>query len=274
LALAAEKSATFQRYGVNPNIDQILDEELNVTVNVGMTATDPGARLQQLILTTKEFTGIAASNPGFDLKALADEMYGKIGYRDSSRFWPTDGPTPEVAQLQQQVQALQQELDTQMGKIEAEGQVKLDLARLTAETEGNTTAAEIEYKKQSDLLEAQVKKADREVKALIAELQSKTQLQIAQVNSQDKSKDRFVGRLSTVEANDREDNKPGRQKVLQQRENKISAVADKVDQVATQLSEHEQARSESRKAIVEYLKVKGDEDIQALVGDIEQSESA
>ena len=109
LALAGEKAKVYQKYGVNSMTDAILDKELTVTVNVGMGATDPQAKVQKFAFALNTYAHIVAKQPppGVDLKEVFKELMALSGYQDGTRFI-MDGQDPALAKAQQQIQMLTQ----------------------------------------------------------------------------------------------------------------------------------------------------------------------
>ena len=109
LALAGEKAKVYQKYGVNQMTDAILDKELTVTVNVGMGATDPQAKMQRFAYWLMTYEKLVAKQPppGVDLKEVWKEGMALSGYQDGQRFL-IDGMDPALAKAQQQIQQLTQ----------------------------------------------------------------------------------------------------------------------------------------------------------------------
>lgn len=108
IQLAGDKAQIFKKYDVDQVTDAVLDNELNISVNVGMGATDPGQKMQRFAQWLITFANICkAPPPGIDLKEVWKEGSGLAGYQDGTRFL-IDGANPEVMKLQQQVQKLTQ----------------------------------------------------------------------------------------------------------------------------------------------------------------------
>ena len=103
LKIAGQKAQVFEKYGMSQMTDAVLDKELGVTVNVGMGATDPTAKLQRFMQWVVEFTKICVRPPpGIDLKEIWKEGSALSGYQDGSRFF-VDGQDPTIASLMQQL---------------------------------------------------------------------------------------------------------------------------------------------------------------------------
>lgn len=103
LAFAGKRANLFQRFGIDQVTDELLERELTLTVNVGMGATDPSAKLNKFIAGITAYTAIMSRPvPGLNVQEVGKEIFGHLGYADGARFTTTDNP--QVLQLQQQLQ--------------------------------------------------------------------------------------------------------------------------------------------------------------------------
>jgi len=110
IALAGKKAQVMKRFGMSDVTDAILDSQMNITVNVGMGATDPVQKLQRFVYAAQSFAQLMRFLPPFmDAKELWKEYAGLSGYQDGERF-VVDGANPEVMKLQQTIQQLQTQL--------------------------------------------------------------------------------------------------------------------------------------------------------------------
>lgn len=160
VALAGEKAGVFEKYNFDPreNAEALLEglwkEELAVTVNVGIGATDPSQQLQKFVYGMNSLAQISApiiqmqgpqflQSPAF--KEIAGEIFGKLGYKDSDRFFDfgDQGQDPMVMQMQQQMQQMQQALEQAQGELQSrsqekqfDAQVKMALGGQKMEIEG------------------------------------------------------------------------------------------------------------------------------------------
>lgn len=106
LALAGDAAQLFQRFGIDQITDELLNQELTLTVNVGMGATDPMQKLNKFLTATKTYSDIVKNpTPGMNVKEVGKEIYSHLGYKDGSRFFTVDDP--QVVQLQQELQKMQ-----------------------------------------------------------------------------------------------------------------------------------------------------------------------
>ena len=116
LALAGKKAKLFQRFGDNAVVDEFLSEEMGLTVSVGMGATNPSDKINNLLLGVRGVKealadGVLAQN-GVIASEIIKEVFGALGHKDGGRFFKAeDEQDPQIANLQQQVQQLQQQLD-------------------------------------------------------------------------------------------------------------------------------------------------------------------
>ena len=136
LAFAGKRAQLVQRFGIDQVTDDLLEKELTLTVNVGMGATDPAAKLNKFIAGITAYSAIMSRPvPGLNVQEVGKEIFGHLGYADGSRFTTQDNP--QVLQLQQQLQAAMAQIqqltlkakDKQTGHI-----VSLQKARETNQT--------------------------------------------------------------------------------------------------------------------------------------------
>jgi hypothetical protein len=130
LYLAGQKAQLMQKYGQDRVTDDMLEHEVTVTVNVGMGATDPVAKLQRFGFAINLLIGIAKSKvaiPFLQLQEVAKEIFGLSGYQDGTRFMVGEDPDKiqaqaQMMQLMKIVQQLQLKLkdksDANMAKIQ------------------------------------------------------------------------------------------------------------------------------------------------------------
>lgn len=112
LGLAGKKAQIFQKYGIDRVTDDLLNQELTLTVNVGTGATDPNVKLQKFLLAVNSFVQIAqAAPPNANIEEIAKEIFGQVGYKDGSRFFNKE-VDPRIEMLTQQVQQLTQALQS------------------------------------------------------------------------------------------------------------------------------------------------------------------
>jgi len=109
LALAGKKAKLYQRFGMDAVTDTLLDQELTLTINVGMGATDPDQRLQKFMGAVSTWVKLAPNlPPDAAPEEIRKEVFGLAGYRDSSRFF-TGQADPRITMMQQELQKQAQE---------------------------------------------------------------------------------------------------------------------------------------------------------------------
>lgn len=117
LALAGKKAQLFQKFGIDQVTDDLLNQELTLTVNVGMGATDPAQKLNKFLTGTTAFANVVKNpTPGMNVMEVGKEIYSHLGYKDASRFFTVDDP--QVAQLQEVLKGAQAKI------VELEKKVK------------------------------------------------------------------------------------------------------------------------------------------------------
>lgn len=136
LAIAGKRARLFQRFGIDQVTDDLLEKELTLTVNVGMGATDPAAKLNKFIAGITAYTAIVSRpTPGLNVEEVGKEIFGHLGYADGSRFTTNDNP--QVLQLQQQLQqamGLIQQLQQKVKDKQTGHMVSLEKTRETNQT--------------------------------------------------------------------------------------------------------------------------------------------
>lgn len=108
LSLVAQKAQLFQRFGISSVTDSLLTQELTLSVNVGMGATDPDTRLQRFANALGLYNKVAnEASPDLNLPEIRKELFSLSSFRDSLRFFNQKiDPVVEKAKMAvQQVQA-------------------------------------------------------------------------------------------------------------------------------------------------------------------------
>lgn len=110
LAIAAGKAKLFQKFGINEINDNLLNQELTLTVNVGMGATDPVQKLNKFMGALQAYANVAQMQlPNVDMAEISKEIFGLAGYRDGARFSKdADQNQAAQAQIQQVVEQAKQ----------------------------------------------------------------------------------------------------------------------------------------------------------------------
>jgi hypothetical protein len=129
LGLCGQKAQLFQKFGINAITDELLEQEINVRVSVGLGAGDPQQRLAKfqsaasivgpLLGQTQEFQ---SGQVELDWEALCDEVFGAAGYHDGGKRFFKVNPGPRqnpMADLKtQELQAkIQKDQNTGKGAI-------------------------------------------------------------------------------------------------------------------------------------------------------------
>lgn len=119
LGICAKKAQLFPKFGLSQITDDMLMQEMTLTVNVGFGASDPTMQLQKFIAVTKEAIAmVQTAPPGFNVSEAIKELYSKAGYRDGTRFF-SGQQDPRLVQAMQMVQQLQQALKGKQLELQA-----------------------------------------------------------------------------------------------------------------------------------------------------------
>src|SRR3990172_2284690 len=141
LALAAEKSKAFQKLGLDTVTDDLLEQELTLSINVGMGATNPFEQVNQFLTAIKALADVLESGLveryGMNVGEVIREIFGKVGYKDGGRFFDLEEQDPRLLAMQQTIQELQQALDAKVPPELLSAQVDKAMAevkRIAAQT--------------------------------------------------------------------------------------------------------------------------------------------
>jgi len=131
----AARSSGVEAELVRPELfNQLLMGDVMLNVNVGMSATSPTERINQLMLAINSIKTILADGVltkyGLDVGEVIKEVFAGIGYRDGSRFFGK-AEDPNIAALEAQIQELQQAVSA---KVPPE-LLAAQIAKMSAETE-------------------------------------------------------------------------------------------------------------------------------------------
>ena len=125
LGVCAQKARLFPKFGISRITDQMLMNEVNVSVNVGMGASNPAERFQRFILAVKSATELVnTAPPGFNVAEGIKEIFSNAGYRDGARFFNENGGDPRLQKAMQAIQQLTQALKSKGMELQANGQMK------------------------------------------------------------------------------------------------------------------------------------------------------
>jgi len=163
---------------------ELLGEDLSVRVAVGFGATSPQKRIEKLTMglnTVGQFMPQAMQQIKAD--EVIGEVFGALGYRDGRRFFEMGENDPRVMGMMQQIQQLQQQLESNMAEAQLKAQIEREKMQLEAdkfrveqETDYELKMAELASKegltleqlRQKLQLEAEKIQAQREIKGVEA----------------------------------------------------------------------------------------------------------
>jgi hypothetical protein len=118
MQIASGKAKLMERFGISEVTDDILRQELHLTINVGMGATDPQTRMQKFVGAIQTYLALAQQlPPDTNINEVRNELFGLAGYKDSMRFF-TGQVDPRIVQMTQQMQQMQAQLQQVTQQLE------------------------------------------------------------------------------------------------------------------------------------------------------------
>jgi len=124
LGIAAKKARLFPRFGLSGITDDMLMNEMNLTVNVGMGSSNPKERQQNFLAATGAAVQlISTAPPSANVPEMIKEIYSNAGYRDGARFF-SEQQDPRLGKAMQMIQQLQAALNGKQMELQAQGQME------------------------------------------------------------------------------------------------------------------------------------------------------
>ena len=165
LALAGEAAQQqFAQFNIEEIMDELLRQDVLLKVNVGLNATDPMKRVQDLLFgvnTLAQFPGVAEK---INLPELTKEVFGQLGFKDGSRFilWDAEAD-PRMEEIQKQLEELQNIIATDQQK--AQGRMQIEQVKSVGDKEVAQIRAQADIQReligqQTDIREAEIKQQD------------------------------------------------------------------------------------------------------------------
>lgn len=230
LAIAGQKAELFDKFGNNAANDELLQGLVKVRVNVGFGSTNPQQRVEKMAMgldTIGKFLPQLLID--LDGKEVVTEVFGALGFKGAERFFPKLGKSedPQVAQLKQMVQQLQQALQSKQMEIEGrvkvaqittDGRLQQEQIRQAGQAEQGRLRAEAEFALAK--MEAELGAIDRQLESQrnqidVARLHNERAAIIGQMHAKRRELDAAelqpnpTGAMSTTLANDRYARVPG-----------------------------------------------------------------
>ncbi|HIJ85738.1 MAG: hypothetical protein HW380_215 [Magnetococcales bacterium] len=131
LTMAGRRSPLVQRFGFNPIVDRLLEQELTVRINVGVGATNVQNRLERFLMGARTVSDLLGMAP--DAKQLVSEVFGLLGYKDGIRFYPQLNAPPAPPEQNPLVEVEQDKVNVQREALRLQRQI--ETARLQTRRE-------------------------------------------------------------------------------------------------------------------------------------------
>ena len=165
LAVAGEAAQQqFAKFEIDEILDELLRQDVLLKVNVGLNATDPMKRVQDLLFgvnTLAQFPGVAEK---INLPELTKEVFGQLGFKDGSRFilWDQEAD-PRMEEMQKQLEELQNIIATDQQKTQ--GRMQIEQVKSVGDKEVAQIRAQADIQRQligqqTDIREAEIKHQD------------------------------------------------------------------------------------------------------------------
>jgi len=118
-------------FGQDEVMDELLKQDVLLKVNVGMNATDPVGRVQQLLFGVTSVGQLPGMEGKLNLDEVSKEVFGLLGYKDGSRFLIPSEADPQIEELQQQIEQMGMMLETDQVKMQ--GRMAIEQMKVEAQ---------------------------------------------------------------------------------------------------------------------------------------------
>lgn len=166
LMLSAKKAKAFERMQQQGIPDDVMEQEVHVSCDVGIGASDPLMSLQKFQQAAQIALGMLGPDVMKDMKrdTVIDEVFGKAGYKDASTrfFRPGIEDDPRLQEAQAVIQKLMGALQEAEGAVadkKAEQDTKVKIANINASTamaKQEMSNAASQQQRQSEVAQAQL----------------------------------------------------------------------------------------------------------------------
>lgn len=173
--------AGIAKYGIQQVTKDLLMVPSHVRINVANSAMDPGLRLGMFMEAMKAYTEIRMNMPpDLDPEPIKAYIFGMLGFRNADRFSVDTEGNPQLAQAQQIIEQLQQQLESGIAEAQAKAQAANEAKFAEIEANNQRKAAELQQKETESQRNA-------ELQVYLAEMQRNTELLINNVREQSKA---------------------------------------------------------------------------------------
>ena len=146
-------------FGKDEYLDELLKQDVLLKVNVGMNATDPVGRVQNLLYGVGSLAQFPAMEGKFNIDEIAKEVFAQLGYKDGTRFlMPTDDVDPQIAELQAQIEQMQMMIETDQVKMQ--GRMTIEQMKQESSLRAAQLRAQTDLQKQVMGMQGDVGKLD------------------------------------------------------------------------------------------------------------------
>jgi hypothetical protein len=93
MGIAGARAQLFQKFGQHPQLDSLLNQEITLSINIGMGSTDPDTRFQRLMQAFGAYAKMVMEGPpDVNIQEFRKEVFGLAGFKDAARFFTEVDP--------------------------------------------------------------------------------------------------------------------------------------------------------------------------------------
>ena len=140
-------------------VDDLLKYEVLLKVNVGISATDPLRKVQNLVSGIQMLGELPGFAQSLNVQEVVKEVFSQLGYKDGERFVNME-EDPRVSEMAAQLEQMQMYIESEQGKLQNRLQVEQMKQQGNLEAANLKHGAEIRMKE----MEGQLKYLDLQLK--------------------------------------------------------------------------------------------------------------
>ena len=144
------------RFGQDELMDELLKQDVLLKVNVGMNATDPIQKVQNLLYGISSLAQLPGMEDKLNIDEISKEVFGQLGYKDGSRFLLPASADPQMEELQKQIEQLQSMLE--IDQVKMEGRMAIEQLKQEATLRAAQLKSATELQKERMGMEAEAGK--------------------------------------------------------------------------------------------------------------------
>ena len=153
MGVAANKAGIPEEAAKDAEVmDRLIQQDLNITVNVGLGNVNPQQKMQKLMMAVNTTSGMPEMAAKTDWPAVVKEVWAFAGYGDGERFITQEDGEPQEQAPPPELQAKQMELQAKAQEAQADREHAMAMLQLRLQQEGEQSITEMNTRRELELI--------------------------------------------------------------------------------------------------------------------------